>query len=147
MMNSRSILLVDDEINVARTLQMVLEQEGYRVTTCFSAREAFAIFQNGIRADVVITDLNMEKDDIGLEVARAAQKLKPRPLVVICTGYANIENSSSALEMRVDYLVTKPVDLDELKSALLLMLGRRRSAATLGAKPNGAKRKRAQANG
>src|SRR5207253_579962 len=102
MSNSRSILLVDDEVNVARTLQMVFEQEGYTVTAAYSAREALQSFKDGLRTDVVITDLNMERDDIGLEVARAAQKLKPRPLVVICTGYATVENSSSALEMRVD---------------------------------------------
>jgi CheY-like chemotaxis protein len=142
MSNSRSILLVDDEVNVARTLQMVFEQEGYTVTAAYSAREALQIFKEGLRTDVVITDLNMERDDIGLEVARAAQKLKPRPLVVICTGYATVENSSSALEMRVDYLVTKPVDLDELKSALMLMLSRRKSHAA-----NGRKRKKVLANG
>jgi len=139
---SHSILLVDDEVNVARTLQMVFEQEGYDVTTAYSAREALQVFKEGLRTDVVITDLNMEREDIGLEVARAAQKLRPRPLVVICTGYATVDNSSSALEMQVDYLVTKPVDLDELKSALLLMLGRRRIGAT-----NGRKRKKAIANG
>lgn len=117
---------------------MVFEQEGYTVTAAYSAREALQNFKDGLRTDVVITDLNMERDDIGLEVARAAQKLKPRPLVVICTGYATVENSSSALEMRVDYLVTKPVDLDELKSALMQMLGRRKSHAA-----NGRKRKKA----
>jgi CheY-like chemotaxis protein len=135
MTNNRSILLVDDEVNVARTLQMVFEQEGYKVTAAYSAREALQVFEDGLRADIVITDLNMEKDDIGLDVARAAQKLKPRPLVVICTGYANIENSALALEMRVDYLVTKPVDLDELKQALVLMLGRRGTSATNGTRP------------
>jgi CheY-like chemotaxis protein len=87
---------------------------------------------------VVITDLNMEKDDIGLEVARAAQELSPRPIVVICTGYANVENSTAALEMRVDYLVTKPVDLDDLKSALLTMLARRGSRRAKGSKKIGA---------
>jgi DNA-binding response OmpR family regulator len=40
--------------------------------------------------------------------------------------------------MRVDYLVTKPVDLDELKSALMQMLGRRKSHAA-----NGRKRRKA----
>jgi CheY-like chemotaxis protein len=135
MTSSRSILLIDDEVNVARTLQMVFEREGYKVTAAYSAREALQIFEDGLRADVVITDLNMEKDDIGLDVARAAQKLKPRPLVVICTGYANIENSALALEMRVDYLVTKPVDLEELKQALVLMLSRRRTVTTNGKRP------------
>jgi CheY-like chemotaxis protein len=142
MTNNRSILLVDDEVNVARTLQMVFEQDGYKVTAAYSAGEALQLFKGGLRMDVVITDLNMEKDDIGLDVARAAQKLKPRPLVVICTGYANLENSALALEMRVDYLVTKPVDLDELKHALAMML-RRKPAPTANEKRN----KKALANG
>jgi two-component system nitrogen regulation response regulator NtrX len=134
-----TILLVDDEINVARTLQMVFEAEGYVVSVAYSAKEAMAMFTGGLRADVVITDLNMEKDDIGLDVARAAQELTPRPIVVICTGYANVENSTLALEMRVDYLVTKPVDLDDLKSALLTMLARRGSRRVKSTRKMGAK--------
>jgi two-component system response regulator GlrR len=130
MPNSKSILVVDDEINVARTLQMVFEMDGYKVTSANSAKEALQKFKDGLRVDIVLTDLNMESDDIGLNVARAAQKLKPRPLIVICTGYATVFNSSAALDMRVDYLATKPVDLDELKSALLLMLSRRKRSAT-----------------
>ncbi|MCU1283831.1 MAG: response regulator receiver protein [Acidobacteriales bacterium] len=142
MSNVYTILLVDDEINVARTLQMVFEAEGYVVSVAYSAKQALAMFTGGFRADIVITDLNMEKDDIGLDVARAAQELSPRPIVVICTGYANVENSTLALEMRVDYLVTKPVDLDDLKSALLTMLarrGNRRAKVTkrMGANANG----------
>ena len=135
---ANTILLVDDEINVARTLQMVLEAEGYTVAIAYSAKEALQKFTDGLRTDIVITDLNMEKDDIGLEVARAAQKLKPRPVVVICTGYANVENSSLALEMRVDYLLTKPVDLDDLKSALLNLQGRRGNCRLSSAKKKGA---------
>src|SRR3954462_8913752 len=127
MTNNPSILLVDDEVNVARTLQMVFEQEGYNVTAAYSAREALQVFKKGLRADIVITDLNMEKDDIGLEVARAAQKLKPRPLVVICTGYANIDNASAALEMRVDHLLTKPVSIEELRTSLTRLLHTRAS--------------------
>jgi len=43
---------------------------GLQVTAAYSAREALQVFEEGLRADVVITDLNMEKDDIGLDVAR-----------------------------------------------------------------------------
>jgi two-component system chemotaxis response regulator CheY len=125
MLNSKSILIVDDEINVARTLQMVFEMDGYQVTAANSATEALQKFKDGLRVDIVLTDLNMEREDIGLDVARAAQGLKPRPLVVICTGYATVHNSSAALDMRVDYLATKPVDLDELKTAFARMLDQR----------------------
>jgi CheY-like chemotaxis protein len=47
-------------------------------------------------------------------------------VVVICTGYASSVNSRKALELRVDYLATKPVDLKELVPALNRMLLHRR---------------------
>jgi DNA-binding NtrC family response regulator len=68
--------------------------------------------------DADINDINMEKENIGLEVARAALRLNPRPAVVLCTGYASIDNSAAALKMKVDYFATKPVDLEELKRAV-----------------------------
>lgn len=127
-----SLLIVDDEVNVTRTLQMVFEREGYEVLPAYSAGEAINILQDGHSVQAVITDLNMERQDIGLEVAKAASQLKPRPIVVICTGFASIQNSQQALHMHVDYLATKPVDLEELKTVLdrlmrrKLTLGRRK---------------------
>ncbi len=125
-MTSRpSLLIVDDELNVARTLQMIFERDGYDVNTALSCAEALAMLRNGHRADAVITDLNMESEDIGFEVVREAQKLDPRPVLVVCTGYANPQNSRLALELRVDYLALKPVELIELRSALNRLLARR----------------------
>jgi DNA-binding NtrC family response regulator len=69
----------------------------------------------------------MEREDVGLEVARAASRLHPRPIVVICTGFASIKNSQEALRMHVDYLATKPVNLDELKLVLDRLVRRRGS--------------------
>ncbi len=120
------MLIVDDESNVARTLQMVFEREGFEVRTAFSCAEALKVLSAKPPLDVVITDLNMEREDIGLEVARAAQKLRKRPVVVVCTGYANPSNAQQALDMQVDYLATKPADLSELLSALKRLLALRR---------------------
>ena len=114
------LLIVDDEPNVLLTLGMIFEQDGYRVTRAASCAEALHELANGNAFDAVITDLNMEEPDIGLDVARAAFRLHPRPAVVICTGYADIKNARAALQLRVDYFATKPVDLDELK----LVVGR-----------------------
>lgn len=118
MADKFSLLIVDDETNVALTLQMVFEREGYHVDTANSCACALKLLENGHHFDAVITDLNMEKENIGLEVAKAALKLHPRPAVVLCTGYASLENSAAALKMKVDYLATKPVDLEELKRAI-----------------------------
>ncbi len=124
----KSLLIVDDEVNVTRTLQMVFEDEGYSVTPAYSCAEALKIMTNGHQFDGVITDLNMERDDIGLTVARHALELKPQPVVVICTGYANMTNARQALLMHVHYLATKPVELDELKSNLARLIAMRDNA-------------------
>src|SRR5512146_2175726 len=113
-----TLLIVDDEVNVARTLQLIFEKEGYRVSTAHSSSQAIKELTNSHHFDVVITDLNMEREDIGLEVARYAKQLKPPPIVVICTGFANLNNTRQALTMHVDYLATKPVDLNDLRGAL-----------------------------
>lgn len=122
-----AMLIVDDETNVARTLSMIFEREGFEVQTAFSCAEALKALTSRPAPDVVITDLNMEREDIGLEVARAAQKLEKRPIVVICTGYANTSNAQEALEMQVDYLATKPADLTELLTALNRLLALRKA--------------------
>jgi len=124
MSRKPSILIVDDEVNVARTLQLVFEHEGYEAMTAHSCAEALPLLSNSHVFDIVMTDLNMEKEEIGLEVARKAMDLRPRPVVVICTGFASMFNSQAALKMHVDYLATKPADLKELTAALnrLVML-------------------------
>ena len=119
------LLIVDDEPSVALTLKLIFEREGYGVITASSCAEALKIIDKGKPLDAVITDLNMEREDIGLEVVRAAQKLLPKPVVVVCTGYANLENSAKALQMKIDYLATKPVELEQLLNAMTLMLRRR----------------------
>ena len=119
------MLVVDDEESVAWTFSQLFEREGYKVTTSLSAADALEQLTNGHAFDVVVTDLRMEQPEAGLEVARAAKKLKPVPIVVICTGFANLENARRALDIHVDYLATKPVDLELLRSALTRLLVRR----------------------
>jgi len=114
----KSILLVDDESSVLLTLRLVFESEGYEVTTAENCAEALRILGGERDFDAVVTDLNMEQEDIGLEVAQAALTKRPKPVVVICTGYASVKNSKAALNMGVDYMAHKPVELEELISNL-----------------------------
>ena len=125
MTRKRSLLLVDDESSILQTLRMVFENEGYQVITAQSCAEALVILRNGHKFDAVITDLNMEREDIGLEVARAAQKVKPKPAIVIYTGFASVPNSRVALELGVDYMAHKPVEVTDLISALNRLVAKR----------------------
>ena len=111
---------------------MLLERAGYEVIAVLNCADGLkALAENG-PIDAVISDLHMERPNIGLELARAAMKILPRPVVMLCTGYADVYNSRAALELHVDYMATKPVELEELLSALASLLARR-AAATSGA--------------
>jgi len=125
MSQNYKLLIVDDEPGVTLTLKLIFEREGYQVTPAYTCAEALQLFRDGHGFDGVITDLNMEREDIGLEVVRAAQQIEPRPAIVICTGYANGGNAQAALDMKVDYLATKPVDLQQLLHSLEMIMRRR----------------------
>ena len=125
MANCFVLLIVDDEPSVALTLKLIFERQGYAAEVAYSCAEALKTLDGPPRFDAIITDLNMEREDIGLEVVRVAQQLAPRPVVVICTGFANVHNAQAALDLHVDYLATKPVDLQQLLTAIDRLLRRR----------------------
>jgi len=122
------LLLVDDESSVLQTLRMVLENEGYNVVTAESCTQAMALLQTNAVFDGVITDLNMEREDIGLEVARVALQADPRPVIVVLTGFASMSNSRQALDLGIDYMAHKPVELGDLLPALSRLVSRRRES-------------------
>ena len=117
-----TLLIVDDETNVLFTLRLVLEEDGYDITTASSCAEALKLIHNSHSFDAILTDLRMEQEDIGLELAEAAAKLHPRPVIMIFTGYGSVENARGALGIQVDYFALKPLDLDDLKNALHRLL-------------------------
>ena len=118
MVRKPSLLIVDDEPNVLLTLKLVLEEDGYQISTAGSFAEAEQLIVSSGRFDAILTDLWMEKEDIGLELARSASKLKPRPVIVIFTGYGSATNARAALGVPVDYFALKPLDVEELKRVL-----------------------------
>jgi two-component system response regulator YesN len=116
---------------VLTTWRLILERAGYRVLAVLSCADGLKALA-GNRIDALISDLHMERQNVGLELARAAMQQDPRPVIMLCTGYADVYNSRAALDMRVDYLATKPVELNELLAALASLLARRAAASAGG---------------
>ena len=118
------VLLAEDEPGILFTFSAILRQQGYQVETA----RTFAEAQQRMlahRYDAMIADLNMERVGLGLELARQAKELDPPPAVVIYTGYPTLEQLRAALALHVDYLALKPVDLEEIKTALHRLVTRR----------------------
>lgn len=132
MAGKLSMLIVDDEPSVCFTLKLIFEKEGFAVTSAGSARDGIKLLDSKQRFDLVLTDLHMEKEDAGLELARKAKELKPTPLLVVLTGYASMNNVRAALDLHVDHFAVKPMELPELLEAVRRLVGWRIDARTVG---------------
>ena len=75
--------------------------------------------------DAVITDLGLGQERLGLELAKKAKRMQPAPAVLIYSGQPTVDSLRAALKLGVDYFAFKPVDLDEIKSALSRLVARR----------------------
>src|SRR5262245_53465235 len=128
----KTILIADDEESVLTTWRLIFERAGYHVIPVVSYAAGLKALSEQGPIDALISDLHMERQNIGLELAKAALRQNPKPVVIVCTGYADVSNSRAALDMHVDYMATKPVELEELLAAVASLLARR-TAATSGA--------------
>jgi two-component system alkaline phosphatase synthesis response regulator PhoP len=110
-MQSR-ILLVEDELNLARPLQFNLEQEGYEVCSTPSGREAIALYESHL-FDLIILDLMIEEMD-GFEVARRIRQRDPQLPILMLTARSAPEDRILGLELGADDYMIKPFHLHEL---------------------------------
>lgn len=123
----RKILIVDDEIDVRKTIETALKLEDYMVKSASSGEAAIALLKQEI-FDLVITDVRMPGKD-GVEVLRRTKEIDDTVEVIILTGYASIENAIETLrnDGAYDYL-TKPL---ESIDALLLSVAQALEHRTL----------------
>lgn len=125
MTATHSVLIVDDEPAVLFTLQVGLQQAGYLVTAATTACEALNVMQPPNAYDAVVTDLHMETAHSGFEVAQAAARLHPRPVIIVLTGYASDDNARAAIGGPVDHIEFKPFGLGDFKRVLHRLLALR----------------------
>jgi DNA-binding NtrC family response regulator len=110
-----SILLVDDEEKILKTLGRALRDAGHEVVDTTSARQAQRLL-NGRAFDVMIVD-NVMPDVGGLDLIReyvAATNENERPQILMMTAHATVESALEAMKLgALDYL-QKPFEIDEL---------------------------------
>ncbi len=107
-----TVLIVDDEKAIRDSIQVVLEDEGYKTETSSDGEDALLkIKENNF--DVVITDIKMPNMD-GIELLQQASKISPETFFIIMTAYASVKTAISAMrEGAYDYLM-KPIEFDDL---------------------------------
>ena len=116
-MNTKpSLLIVDDEPNIRRILQVGFDKVGYRTVVAQDVPSALqTISQEHI--DVVLTDVTMPGRN-GYELLREIKSIKPDLPVVIMTAFGTIPQAVQAIRDGAHEFVTKPFDLDNLKKII-----------------------------
>ena len=112
----RRILVVDDEPFVCDAVKMMLSFDGHLVETASNGKQALAMFKDG-KYDVIITDFSMPSMK-GDELAAAIKAIAPTQPVVMITAYAEMLQGSDNPLTGVDFIISKPFLLDNLREAI-----------------------------
>jgi two-component system KDP operon response regulator KdpE len=120
-MNTPRVLVVDDELQILRALQMKLRGAGYAVETATTAKEA--LMKAGMRPpDAIVLDLLLP-DGRGTDVCRELRGWYAAPIVVL-SAVGDEKEKVEALDAGADDYVTKPFSGDELLARLRAVLRR-----------------------
>jgi DNA-binding NtrC family response regulator len=124
-----TVLIVDDEKNIRRTVRMVLEGEGFVVEEAASGEEALARLPD-VGADVVLLDLQLPGAS-GHEVLEGIRNpgfVDPLPTVIMISGHGTLQDAVRAVRGGAYDYLEKPLDRERLIVTLRNALERRAMA-------------------
>ncbi|MBF0495532.1 MAG: PAS domain S-box protein [Deltaproteobacteria bacterium] len=120
--NRESILVVDDEREVATVIQLMLETLGYQVTALTDSLSALEMFRSAPEAfDLVITDLTMPQLR-GDRLSRKLLEVRPDIPIILCTGFDTEAVDEIVMGAAIREYLTKPVVKDRLAEAVRRVL-------------------------
>jgi PAS domain S-box-containing protein len=112
------LLLVDDSVDAATLLAMVLEADGYDVRVAHEAKQALEVAAQ-FDPEIVLLDLGLPGMD-GFQLAREMRKLAntANALLVAVTGYGQAADRQRSQEAGFDHHLVKPVSADEIQRVI-----------------------------
>jgi len=106
------ILVVDDEVSILNTLEILLRREGFEVSVAKSGREALERFEES-PPDVVLTDIRMP-GVTGLDLLAQIRERDPETPVILMTAQASLQSAVQAVNQGAFYYLQKPFVNGEL---------------------------------
>ncbi len=118
-----TILVVDDELSIRKTLGLLLKSKGYSVldvATIDQARQMLA--ENSV--DLVITDMRLEDED-GMDLLIHLRDSGSQAESIVMTAYASVETAVEAMRLGAYDYLTKPINVEELLIRVAKVLERK----------------------
>ena len=116
-----SVLIVEDDRNIAELLQIYLEKEGYAVTVAEDGGKGLAKYR-AIKPDLVLLDVMMPVMD-GWAVCKAIRQESSTPVIML-TAKGEIDDKVTGLKAGADDYMTKPFEMKELLARIEAVLRR-----------------------
>ncbi len=111
-----SVLVVDDELLIRKSLGKVLRSNGYTVDVASSGAEGLEKV-GSLKPQVMILDMRLPDTD-GLSVLRRARELDPLLQVIIITAYGDVQAAVDAMKLGACDFVRKPYEMEEIVLAV-----------------------------
>jgi len=109
----KSILIIDDELDIREGCKRILEKMGCCVNTESCGEDGLGFLENN-RVEVILLDFMMPGID-GMEVLHRVRNLYPDILVIILTGFATLDTAITAMKKGAYDFLSKPVMPDQLR--------------------------------
>ncbi|OIQ87427.1 cyclic di-GMP phosphodiesterase Gmr [mine drainage metagenome] len=110
----RTLLLVDDEVNIATSLKRLLRSDGYRVLTATSGKEGLELLAVN-QVGVIVSDQRMP-EMTGVEFLRRVKGLYPETVRIVLSGYTELQSITDAINEGAIYkFLTKPWEDEQLR--------------------------------
>ncbi len=119
-----SILIVDDEQSILKSLSGILSDEGFETETATNGYEALKILE-AESSDLVLLDIWMPGMD-GIDTLKEIKKLHPTLPVIMITGHGTIETAVNATKIGAYDFIEKPISIDKVIVAINNALNFRR---------------------
>ncbi len=116
-----SVLVVEDEKNIAELLQLYLEKEGYAVTVAADGGQGLSKFRS-IQPDLVLLDVMMPVMD-GWQLCKAIRAESQVPIIML-TAKGETDDKVQGLKTGADDYVTKPFEMKEVLARIEALLRR-----------------------
>ena len=121
---NKRILFVDDEPAIRKTLPVILRRYGFSVAVAASVREALERIQSQT-FDLLLCDLNIERERDGYTVIRAIREVNPRCVAIVLTAFPDVNSAVEGIRLNIDDYILKPSSADELVANLANKLAAR----------------------
>ena len=109
---NESILVVDDDAEVRKTLSSILSNEGYSVETVENGKLAIRISEKS-RFDMALIDIKLP-DMEGTELLHRLKEKQPHMVKIIITGFPTLENAMETVNEGAAGYILKPFDVEKL---------------------------------